>query len=411
MSLTAKNQTSSPRQTSLRHAGGGRVRPNALLPGRMRPPFFFAVLAVAALAVAAVLPAAGLAAAQPQPAGAPAAADDSPVQVETLDLEPTVVKTGDPISQTYRVRFPDLIDQGREIIILEDRMVPETLPVHPFEGISLDIRKRQVEDEHVWDFTYVFRLIAPEKSTYVLPGFSFYYLVRDLGEDVEDAEVRQIDGGSNLVRYVTTLTDTPLLDIRDTIDLGSFSARATAFRALAWTVAPLPLLVWLVLLVRQARRPKAVSEAKRQEDEELQRIEAQIQPPPSIWQARRALRQHVRSLDALAPSENGAALSDLRQNLIISGRDYLRAELPGLHTGDTPRDISAHVAELGDGSRKEALGRLAERLVDYQRSLESGSAAPIEDPAGEARVFDESLAMLRPHVRLWARIKGLVGLR
>ena len=362
-------------------------------------------------AVAVAFLSAGLAAAQPQAAGQSAVAEDSPVQVETLELEPTVVKTGDPITQTYRVRFPDLIDQGREIIILEDRMVPETLPVHPFEGISVDVRKRQVDDEHVWDFTYVFRLIAPEKSTYVLPGFSFYYLVRDLGEDVEDAEVHQIDGGSNLVRYVTTLTDTPLLDIRDTIDLGSFSTRATAFRVLAWTVAPLPLLVWLVLLVRRARKPKAVSEAKREEDEELERIEAQIQPPPSIWQARRTLRRHIRSLDVLAPSENGAELSDLKQNLVICGREYIRAELPDLHSGDTPKDISAHVAGLKEGSRKDALGRLAERLVDYQRSLEQDVAKPIDDPAGEARVFDESLATLRPHVQLWAQIKGLVGLR
>ena len=361
--------------------------------------------------VAAVLLYAGLAAAQPQPAPQPAAADDSPVQVETLELEPTVVKTGDPIIQTYRVRFPDLIDQGREIIILEDRMVPETLPVHPFEGIGLDVRKRQVDDEHLWDFTYTFRLIAPEKSTYVLPGFSFYYLVRDLGEDVEDAEVRQIDSAGNLVRYVTTLTDTPLLDIRDTIDLGTFSARATAFRVLGWTLAPLPLLVWLVLLVRQARRPKQVSEAKREEEAELERIEAQIQPPPSIWQARRNLRQQVRLLDDLAPSENGAALSDLKQSLVITGREYMRAELPELHSGDTPRDISTHVAGLKDGPRKEALGRLAERLVDYQRSLEQGVATPIDDPPGEARLFDESISMLRPHIQLWTRIKGLVGLR
>ena len=48
---------------------------------------------------------------QPEPANVPDAA--SPVQVETLDLEPTVVKTGDLITQTYRVRFPDLIGEGK----------------------------------------------------------------------------------------------------------------------------------------------------------------------------------------------------------------------------------------------------------------------------------------------------------
>ena len=78
--------------------------------------------------------------------GAPASAGAqgagaSPVQVETLEIEPTVVKTGDVITQVYRVRFPDLIAQGREIIILEDRMVPENLPIHPFEAVSLEIRQ------------------------------------------------------------------------------------------------------------------------------------------------------------------------------------------------------------------------------------------------------------------------------
>ena len=101
--------------------------------------------------------------AQPQSSEEMPAGDTALVQIETLELEPTVVKTGDLITQTYRVRFPDLIDEGKEIMILEDRMVPETLPVHPFEGVSLDIEKRQVEDEHIWDFTYDFRLIAPEK--------------------------------------------------------------------------------------------------------------------------------------------------------------------------------------------------------------------------------------------------------
>ena len=56
------------------------------------------------------------------------AVNAAPVSVETLEIEPTVVKTGDLIIQTYRVRFPDLINEGREVIILEDRMAPENLP-------------------------------------------------------------------------------------------------------------------------------------------------------------------------------------------------------------------------------------------------------------------------------------------
>ena len=338
-------------------------------------------------------------------------AEVSPVQVETLEIEPTVAKTGDLIRQSYRVRFPDLVDQGREIIILEDRMTPENLPVHPFEGVSLDIRKRQVDDEHVWEFEYDFRLIAPEKAVYQLPGFSFYYLVRDLGQDIEDAEVRQVDGGGGLVRYVTTMADLPVLDIRDTIELGSFQGRAAFFRALAWTVAPLPLLIWAVLLLRHVRRPKVISEDALREADELDRIEAEIPVPPSIWTARRNLTRQLSHLGGLLPSSNGAVFHDVQRGLVIAGREYLQAELPELHSGDTARDIRTHIEQLKQGARKDALLTIASQLVTYQHGLEQGSATPIDNPQGEARRLTESLTQLRPHNRLLRSITGLFGAR
>ena len=341
--------------------------------------------------------------------GAPAsagaqAAGVPPVAVETLEIEPTVVKTGDVITQVYRVRFPDLIAQGREIIILEDRMVPENLPIHPFEAVSLEIRKRQVESEHIWDFVYGMRLIAPEKAVYVVPSFGFYYLVRDLGEDIEDAEIQQIDGGQGLVRYVTTMNDLPILDIRDTIELGEFGGQAVFFRAMAWAVAPLPLLLWLVFLVRLARKPKTVSLEAAREAEELDRIEAQIPVPPSIWEARRTLRAQLRALAGAAQGGGVAVIS----GLVISARDYLRAELPDVNSGDTPRDIKAHVDGLKDGARKEALSTLASRLVVYQDGLERGEVT-IENPAGEVAALDASLTALRPHIRLWRGMLAFVG--
>ena len=111
------------------------------------------------------------------------------------------------------------------------------------------------------------------------------------------------------------------------------------------------------------------------------------------------------------PSENGTVLQDVKRNLVISGREYLQAELPELHTGDTPRDISSYVAGLKDGPRKDALGGLATRLTDYQSGLETDVATPIDDPTGEARAIQESLMTLRPHVQLWLQIKGIFGAR
>ena len=227
-----------------------------------------------------------------------------------------------------RINIKDAVKEGQEIIVLEDRVAPEALPVHPFEAVSLTVEKGRVDDEHIWDFIYGFRLVDPKKMTYELPNFSFYYLIRDLGENIEDAEVQQIDGGQGLVRYITSITDEPLLDIRDTIELGTFAGRATVFRTLAWSVAPLPLLAWLVLLVRSARKPKIVSLEKQQEADELARIEAQIPVPPSIWEARRAVNREVsllRRLPADAAAEHRLALE---RDLVLVLRDYLRADLP-----------------------------------------------------------------------------------
>ena len=332
-----------------------------------------------------------------------------PVQVQTLELEPTVVKTGDLIIQRYRVRFPDLIDEGQEILMLEDRMAPETLPVHPFEGVSLSIDKRRVDDEHIWVFTYGFRLVDPSKMTYLLPNFSFYYLVRDLGQDIEDAEVQQVDGGQGLVRYVSTITDEPLLYIRDTIELGSFAGRSTFFRTLAWTVAPLPLLVWLVMLARLTRKPKAISIEKAQEAEELARIEAQIPIAPSIWEARRNVRRQLKILHDMPPSANGEALAEFERGMVLSFRDYLQAELPDLHSGDTALDIQRHVEGIDDGPRKDALGTLTSRMVAYQQGLERDEPAPIESPGDEGRLLEDALSRLRPHVRVLNGMKALVG--
>ena len=331
-----------------------------------------------------------------------------PIAIETLEIEPTVVKTGDLIMQTYRVRFPDLIDEGRELLILEDRMAPENLSVHPFEAVSLEVEKRQVEDEPVWDFAYGLRLIAPEKAVYVIPSFGFYYLIRDLGEDIEDAEIQQVDGGQRMIRYVTTMNDLPVLDIRDTIELGDFGGQAALFRTMAWTLAPLPLAIWLFLLFRQARRTETVPTEVARELEEIERLESLIPAPLSIWEARRALRKQVQALQEVPTSDNGS-LRALTRDLVIATREYLQAELPDLRSGDTAKDIQRYVEALKDGGRKEALASLSSRLVVYQAGLERDDSATIADPMEEAEAIDASLTELRPHIQMWRSVTGLFG--
>ncbi len=342
-----------------------------------------------------------------------------PVTVETLKPVPTVVKSGEPFLQAYRVRFPDLIGEGRELIVLEDRMAPENVTVNPFEAISVDVVKRRVGDEHIWDFTYTLRLVNPTKGPYLVPSISFFWLLRELGATIEESEVRLINTEEVFVSYVTTVTDDPVIDIRDAVELGSFTTRATVMKAIAWTVAPLPLVVWLVMLVRLMRRPKLAPGPVKQEDdlEALQPASVQL----SAGQARRQLRRHLKVLSAFnhQHAQDGQAWLAMERNLVISFKDLLWAELPELNPGDTPRDIKGYIERrVKEGSRKDALMTLASRMVVYQSGLEKGIPSPVEDVDLEARRLDQSLTQLRLPLRAWTsftawfgRLKGMTGSR
>lgn len=333
------------------------------------------------------------------------------VRVETLPPEPTVIMSGDLVKMTYRVRFPELLDEGKEIIVLEDRMTPETLVVHPFEGVSLEIEKHRVRGGHVWDLAYHLRLIHPAKAEYAIPPIGVYWLVRDLGEAIEEAEVQQVATDPALVRYVTTITDLGSLDIRDTIDLGEYGTLAVAWTTIAWLVSPLPLVLWILYVATLSRRPKRVT-VKDRMAEELEQIEGRLPVPVPVRAARRQLRRRIRGLSERPPAEDGRARLAVERDLVISIRDYLRAELPELNPGDTARDIKRHVeTRVPPGGRQEALLVLASRLVVYQDRLEQGVFESTPDPAEEARVLDMSLDRLRPHVQMWQQVTGGRGRR
>lgn len=357
-------------------------------------------MAVAALVCLAAAP--GFTQDRSQPAEEPL-----PLSVETVGLEPTVGKTGDVIAATFRVRFTDLVGKGKEILVLEDRMAPDNLPLAPFEAIGLEVDKRQVGDLHIWDFVYRLRIVNPQKGLVTLRSVTFYWLMRDLGQKIEDAQVRQSVTDPLQFRYVTTITDDPVLDIRDEIELGRLAGRAAAFRLVGWVVAPLPLALWTIAAVLALRRPAraAVRRTALKADEP----EPAIPESPTLRQARRHVQRRLRAFGDSAPSGHSAA-SDVETELVSSLRDYLTAELPDLNPGDTARDIRRHIeAKVPAGGRKDTLAALAARLVTYQDSLERGTPMAATDPAGEAQEVESLLARLQWPARLVERVKKTLG--
>ena len=336
-----------------------------------------------------------------------ARAEDLPLSVETIGIEPTVAMTGDVLTVTYRVRFKDLTAQGKEIIVLEDRMAPDKLPFAPFDSVGLDVDKRQVGDEHVWDFVYRLRIVSPTKEVQVLRSVTFYWLIQDLGQKIEDVRVLQTETTPLQVRYVSTITDDPVLDIRDEIDLGSFRRRALLFRGIAWIVAPLPLVLWVLAVVRSARRPREASGARPLDEKD--ESDPPLPAPLSTRDTRYRLLRRLRELAALAGPTGGPTSLDLERGLIVSLREYLLAHIPDSNPGDTAKDIRRHVeTRLDDGKRAELLRALSVRLVAYQNALEHGEPAPIGDPAAEAREIQALVNALHWRGRFTDRLAAMV---
>jgi hypothetical protein len=316
--------------------------------------------------------------AQPTPEPSPAPL----LSVETRGIEPTVAMTGDILTATYRVRFQDLIDQGREIVILEDRMAPDKLPLAPFEGVGLTIEKHRVERQHVWEFHYRLRIVGPKKDVQTLRSITFFYLLRTLGQKIEDADVLQAETEPLEVRYVSTMTGEPTLDIHDAIELGSFGNRVVLLRGLAWLVAPLPLLFWTVGALRAARRPAGSIREVAGFEPRLD-IVATVAAPATVAEARRALRRCLRPPPSSGDPMDGQARPDFQRDVVIALRNYLLAEVPSLNPGDTAREIRQRIETLQTTtSRAGVLKQLAARLVMYQTTLEIG--APATDPILDA---------------------------
>src|SRR3989344_1897140 len=102
----------------------------------------------------------------------------SPIVIKTGKPTPSVVKSGEPFKIIYRAEFFDTV------LISEDQMQPESLALEKIEVIGLEIDKNPFDRPkndtlgfvNVWDFTYTFRIIQPEKDLYKVPSFNFIWV-------------------------------------------------------------------------------------------------------------------------------------------------------------------------------------------------------------------------------------------
>ncbi|MEK9180452.1 MAG: hypothetical protein AAB897_03510 [Patescibacteria group bacterium] len=285
----------------------------------------------------------------------------SPLIVETQKPSTTVVKTGDQFQQTYRVRFLDLSHRGKEIEILADEMQPDKLNFAPFEATRLEITKNKNGKEYDWDFTYTLRVINKEKGEYAIPKIKFLWVVKTLGGNEKETKVREFETEGVRIKYVSTITKEPHLDIRDETDLGTFWPYAYAF----WALSVLVALLFLGYLWRELRKssaektPAEQAQTRRQAYRKIERLIAEIE-----------------TLGKNEPTEDSMALCVLK--FMELERKLLMLELPEECNAWTAQEILGHVDKLKSGRRKATLAQLAERYAFYEKAAISGKIPRVD---------------------------------
>ena len=308
----------------------------------------------------------------------------SPIIVKTGDPTPSIVRTGEPFRVTYRAEFLDTV------LIDEERMQPDNLALEKVEVIDLRIQKDPFDRfergdigfVNVWNFTYTFRIIQPEKGQYKVPAFNLIWVEKKAGTPEKDAREnespREFLTDEVAVNYVTSVVRPPKpkpLDIRDHSSFVSPVPSAYALRLTAYAVIVTASLLMLVVVFRFfiyakiSKSQDAVGENDRVMDGEATVL---IEPVPPPKQAR---KNFLRDLKQLQDEKH---LLSFMKKVRLSIRMLLLAECQGtVKNSMSENEIFVRLNELSDkkkkvmGKRHKPILALAQKLKSYKENIDS----------------------------------------
>ena len=309
----------------------------------------------------------------------------SPIVIETGKPNPSVVKSGEPFKVTYRAKFFDTV------LIYEEEMSPDNLALEKVEAIDLEVSKVRVNNDslgfvNVWDFTYTFRIIQPEKQGYKIPPFNFIWAEKKAGvtevQTKENEKPREILTEEVGVNYVSSIVKPPPLDIRDDIDFTLPLVGGTVLRRWAYAVMGVSFLISLFTIFRFSRRLKL------KKTQDLSRKDISTEVPGDdfivgtelILSPKKARKRFLGELKKLyLYDEESFGLTKERRLRQLS-RDLLLAELQGtIRDSMSENEICAKLCEL-DEKQKKLIGLkystmlgVARRLKKYQECIDSGT--------------------------------------
>lgn len=335
--------------------------------------------------------------------------------VETLKTTtPTVVKTGEPFEQTYKIRFLDLTEWGEEVVIREESLNLSMLG--DFEVLNFDSAERRVEErggakEHIWFLKYTLRIVHPEKKGYKIPSLTIPWVLKKIGQQDNDPSLMlrtNIRTDEVHVSYVTTITLDPFLNIRDRIDFGDYHRGAAVLRWISRGLTAAALfLVWMVISLL-LKRPKNMEE-RADADADQAAISYTVSPRLSLQAVRRNLRQVVRRMKKANAQTPAEVRLEIAKAALAALKSFLKVNLPRAKIGSTPLDLLYYVEhEVKSRSKRIAYLALAKTVVAYQADVDGNQMVMTAQPALEAKRLRGLLRGLRWYGRLGSGLTHLL---
>src|SRR3989344_2542159 len=255
----------------------------------------------------------------------------SPIVVETGKPTPSIVRSGESFKVTYRAKFFDTV------LVYEGQMQSDNLALDKIEVIGLEISKERVSNDtlgfiNIWDFTYVFRIIQPEKKVYKIPSFNFIWAEKKAGVTIDETKdkekPKEMPTEEVGVGYVSTVVKPPSLDIRDEIDFSSPLPTGYKLRRWAYGVIGISLFVVVVILFRFAKFSKTLKPQEVGQEASIEIEKSMVVDTELLLSPKHARKTFLKELKQLQSEAQHPTL-ELYRKVRSAVRILLLAELRG----------------------------------------------------------------------------------
>lgn len=355
----------------------------------------------------------------------------SPIVVETGDPVPSVVRTGELFTVTYRAKYTDAVLIVEEYMQLSslalinseekiDQVIAGLRQENPAPGnaevVKLDIgQKYRIGSDdkgylNIQDFTYTFRIIGPGKGNKKIPTFDFIWVDKNAGTTEDGAkekeELRKFPTDEVGISYVTSVVKPPVPDIKDEIDFPAYRWSGNYLRKTAYGATSLSFILvfaTVYVFVKKIGVQKIVDEKIAENVEPADVAETGVILPAK--QARKRILREFRKL------LSGWAVIDDEKKVCSLLRDFMISELQKspvrTSSAESPNALYVRLVNLDDGG-KHKFGKtypivlaLALKMRDYYEDMESEKADHFAIPSSEIQQLEELVRSLGYRKSFW----------